>query len=317
MSPKLIRMQRSALETPPAPRPVMLAIAGDSATGKTTLARGLVDALGADRCLSLCVDDYHRFDRSERRDMPITPSSPDGNYLDILEQHLQLLATGQPILKPVYDHGTGTLGRPEYVRPKPFVIIEGLLPLASKLSRACFDVTVYMDLPEQIRLAWKMQRDTTERGYRPNEVLDEMAKRATATDQHVYPQRRDADIVLRFSPIAERNDPPDTPLSAELLLRPTIRHPVLTALLADEAQSAMHLKIIRDIDGSPVDRLHVHGHATAAESQALEREIWADLVHHRDLPDGLGALPGGGRSAPLAISQLILLYHLVQAERGQ
>src|SRR5579859_8203125 len=58
---KMMRMHRAR-----GPRPVMLAIAGDSAAGKTTLARGLVAALGASRSTSLCVDDYHRYDRSER-----------------------------------------------------------------------------------------------------------------------------------------------------------------------------------------------------------------------------------------------------------
>jgi len=51
---------------PPPRRPVLLAIAGDSAAGKTTLTEGLVQALG-DRCVSVCVDDYYRYDRQERK----------------------------------------------------------------------------------------------------------------------------------------------------------------------------------------------------------------------------------------------------------
>ena len=90
-----------------ATRPIMLAIAGDSAAGKTTLTRGLVEALGPDRCVSLCTDDYHRYDREERRGLPFTALHPDCNHVEIMEQHLQLLASGQPILKPVYDHSTG------------------------------------------------------------------------------------------------------------------------------------------------------------------------------------------------------------------
>jgi hypothetical protein len=93
----------------------MLAIAGDSAAGKTTLTKGLVEALGPDRCVSVCVDDYHRYDRVERKGKPFTALHPDCNYVEIMEQHLQLLATGQPILKPVYDHATGLLARPELV----------------------------------------------------------------------------------------------------------------------------------------------------------------------------------------------------------
>ena len=89
----------------------MLAIAGDSAAGKTTLTRGITDTLGADRATALCVDDYHRYDRRSAG-LPFTVLHPDCNYIEVMEQHLQLLALGRPILKPVYDHATGELVRP-------------------------------------------------------------------------------------------------------------------------------------------------------------------------------------------------------------
>ena len=107
MPHKLFRMQQAEYSEHAPARPVMLAIAGDSAAGKTTITRGLVEALGADRCTAVCVDDYHRYDRAERRELPFTPLHPDCNYVQVMEQHLQLLARGQPILKPVYDHHTG------------------------------------------------------------------------------------------------------------------------------------------------------------------------------------------------------------------
>jgi phosphoribulokinase len=311
-----MRMARSSAAGPAVPRPVMLAIAGDSAAGKTTLTRGLVEAIGPERCTALCVDDYHRFDREQRKGLPFTPLSPDCNYVDIMEQHLQLLATGQPILKPVYDHSSGQLVRPEYVEPRQFVIVEGLLPLSTKLARACFDVSVYLDPPEDIRRAWKIDRDCNKRGYTREQVLAELERREPESAQFIRTQRRHADIVVRFSPIASRNDPPGTPLSTELLLRPTIRHPTLTHVLSDDVHTAMHLKIIRDVDGTPVDCLHVHGHAEEAESRVLEKAIWADVADQRDMPSGLGALPDGTRSEPLAMTQLILLYHLEQALAG-
>ena len=72
-------------------RPIMVAIAGDSASGKTTLTQGLVDALGPDRITAICVDDYHRYDREERKSLPFTPLNPKCNYIDIMEQHLHHL----------------------------------------------------------------------------------------------------------------------------------------------------------------------------------------------------------------------------------
>ena len=310
-----MRMLRAG--QPKSARPIMLAIAGDSAAGKTTLTRGLVQALGSDRATAVCVDDYHRYDRTERKELPFTALHPDCNYVTIMEQHLQLLATGQPILKPVYDHDTGLLARPELVEPPDFVIVEGLLPIYTKLARACFDVTVYLDPPEEIRKAWKIDRDTGSRGYTAEAVEAELAQREPESAEFIRPQRGQADVVVRFAPILTRSDPPETPLSAELLLRPTIRHPDLTAVLADEDHRSMHLKLIRDEDGRPVDALHVHGYASAEESDMLEEAIWDALALDVPRPKTLGMLGPDKRSAPLAVSQLLLLYHLLDISGGQ
>lgn len=315
MPDKILRMARSDASTPR--RPVMLAIAGDSAAGKTTLTKGLVEALGEDRCTSICADDYHAYDRVERKELPFTPLHPDCNYLDIMEQHLQLLAMGRPVLKPVYNHATGTLDRPEYVEPKEFVIVEGLHPLSTKLSRACFDVTVFLDPPEEIRHQWKVQRDTAKRGYTAEQVVADLVRREPESAAYIRPQRRYADIVARFAPIESRNDPPGTPLSAELLLRPTIQHPSLSSVLTDDHRTAMHLKIMRDADGTPTDCLHVHGHASTEEARQLEKTIWAELEEDGGPPDSLGRITEDQRSEPLAITQLILLYHLLAAQGSE
>jgi phosphoribulokinase len=293
----------------------MLAIAGDSAAGKTTLTKGLVEALGAHRITSLCVDDYHRYDRLERKGLPFTALHPDCNYVQIMEQHLQLLATGQPVLKPVYDHDTGQLTRPELVEPTEFVIVEGLLPLYTRLARACFDITVYLDPPEHIRRDWKVKRDVSKRGYTPEQVLAELDKREPESEAYIRPQRAAADIVVRFAPVETRHDPPETPLSAELTLRPTIRHPDLTHVFREADRRAMHLKLARDESGTPVDALHIHGYVPREESQLLEKAIWAELDTDTELPSSLGQIGEGARSEPLAITQLLLLYHMLDPIR--
>ena len=313
MPDKFLRMHRTGRAAVQG-RPVMLAIAGDSAAGKTTITAGLVKALGPERCTAVCVDDYHRYDRAERRNLPFTVLHPDCNYVDIMEQHLQLLATGHPVLKPVYDHHGGTLTRPQYVEPREFVIVEGLLPLHTKLAAACFDVTVFLNPPEDVRRDWKIKRDTAQRGYTREQVLAELDRREPESEAFIRPQRARADIVVRFAPVAQRQDPPGTPLSAELLLRPTIRHPDLTTVLAGSGGS-MHLRLTRDSDGRPVDSLHVHGYAPREDSRLLEKAIWSGLGGRSDLPAVLGELGDGKRSEPLAVTQLLLLYHLIEATR--
>src|SRR5215472_12822309 len=108
------------------PRPVILGVVGDSAAGKTTITRGLVRVLGEENVAHICTDDYHRYDRRQRAELGITPLHPDCNHLDILEQHLAHLRTGEPVLKPVYRHADGTFGPPVYMQPEQFTVIEGL-----------------------------------------------------------------------------------------------------------------------------------------------------------------------------------------------
>lgn len=314
MPHKLLRIERVDSERPRLP--VMVGVAGDSAAGKTTLTTGLAEALGPERVTTICVDDYHRYDRQERKSLPFTALHPECNYVEIMEQHLQLLATGRPILKPVYDHNTGQLTRPELIEPKEFVIVEGLLPLHTKLSRACFDISIYLDPLEGVRREWKIRRDTQKRGYTPEAVRAELVRREPESAAFIRPQRRHADIVVRFAPIAGRDDPPGTPLSAELMLRPTIRHPDLSRVLADAEPRAIHLKLTRDSDGRPADTLHIHGYAPQEESLVVQKAIWKLIgLDPGRAPPTLGSLGGAARSEPLAITQLLLLYHLLDPNR--
>jgi phosphoribulokinase len=318
MSEKQMNVQRATRGSGGGQRPIMMAIAGDSGTGKTTVTQGLAEALGPERITSVGADDYHRYDREERKELPFTPLNPKCNYVDIMEQDLQHLVRGEPILKPIYDHDTGELTRPEYVEPREFVIVEGLLPLYTETARACFDVTVYLDPPEEIRIAWKTSRDTKKRGYSEDEVREDLKKREPESEEFIRPQRAYADLVVRFAPIEERGETAEDPLSATLLLRPTIDHPPLHEILGEETEEAMHLKLTRDDDGKPVDAVHIHSYADPDTTKKIEQAIWDELGVDAPLPEALGRLDPDDdtRDEPLALSQLVLLYHLIQAKEG-
>jgi phosphoribulokinase len=317
MTDKQVSFEREGKTNGDGTQPILLAIAGDSGTGKTTITKGLVEALGRDRITSVGADDYHRYDREERKELPFTPLHPECNYIDIMEQHLQHLALGQPILKPIYNHDTGELERPEYIEPRDFVIVEGLLPLYTKTSRAAFDIAVYLDPPEEIRIAWKTSRDTKKRGYTEDEVREDLKKREPESEEFIRPQRAYADIVIRFAPIEERGETAEDPLSATVLLRPTISHPDLPAILSEDTSEAIHLKLTRDDDGKPVDAVHIHSYADPEVTKKVEQAIWDELGVDAPLPQSLGQLDEDGeRDEPLALTQLILLYHLIQARQG-
>ena len=153
-------------------RPIILGVVGDSASGKTTITKGLVAILGKDAVTHIGTDDYHKYDRSERAENGLTPLNPECNYMDIIAQHVHHLRNGEPILKPVYKHKDGTFGPPVYTQPQQFTLIEGLLGYHTPELRECYDVRVFLAPPEELRRQWKVQRDCSRRGYTTDEVLE-------------------------------------------------------------------------------------------------------------------------------------------------
>jgi len=298
---------------------IMLGIAGDSAAGKTTLSKGIVDALGPDQVTAICCDHYHKYNRAQRKETGISALSPEGNYIDIMEQHFRLLREGQPILKPVYNHSTGDFDAPEYIKPTKYVIVEGLLPFHTRLMRLCFDVKVYLNPPEDLRHKWKIKRDTTKRGYTIEQVLDSLAGRADLSPQYIQPQRAMADMVVRFQPPEGHAEETGGHLNANLVLRPTIPHPDMTDILqhsGNGAEPAMRLELGR-YDGKPVDFLEISGNVAAEKACELEQVIQSHLPEGSvvDL-DCLGRFQSGlveERSYPLALTQLLIAYHMITA----
>jgi phosphoribulokinase len=306
-------------------QPVVLGIVGDSAAGKNTITQGLMNLLGPASVTHVCTDDYHKYDRKERAERGITPLAPDCNYLDVLEQHLERLHNGQPILKPVYDHATGTLIRPEYVQPCQFVVVEGLLGFSSPTLRQFYDVKVYLDPPEEVRREWKIKRDTTYRGYTTEGVIAEMQRREPDSRQFIHPQRQYADLVVRFYPpggVSLQEVGPN--LNVQLVLRPTIPHPDLSYLDAAANHPmngqmpfvpGVRLQLGRD-DGRPVDFLEIDGDVAAHHAAELENAVWSHLPDLRPLSDDQFGAYNDGRekrhSSPLALTQLLIVYHLVR-----
>ena len=304
-------------------RPIILGIVGDSAAGKTTLTRGIAQVLGEENVTVICTDDYHRYDRKQRAEMGISALHPDCNYLDIIQQHLSLLRTGQPILKPIYNHSSGMFDPPEYIKPSRYVIVEGLLGYSTRGMRDSYDVKVYLAPPEDLRTAWKIKRDTRKRGYTEAEVLEQMRKRESDSENFICPQRQWADVIVTFYP-SNGGGQDDLLLNARLVLRPTIPHPDLTDILdADGSHlgSAIRLGLDRDM-GKPVDVLGIDGHATSDQVKALERVLcnevpylgkFCSLEGNQDVGKVIGTTGETLQSYPLALTQLLITYHILKA----
>lgn len=182
-----------------AQRPLIIAVVGGSGSGKTTVARAIESALGVDAAL-IDQDAYYKdlahLDYAERTQ--INFDHPDAFDTELLAEHLERLARGEPIAKPTYDYPRHTRAeRTELVEPRPVVVVEGILLLADARLRRLFDIKIFVDVADDVRFIRRLERDLRERGRTVEMVIDQYLR--TVRPMHlefVEPSKRYADIIL-------------------------------------------------------------------------------------------------------------------------
>jgi len=179
----------------------VLGIAGGSCSGKTTLARALVDAAGPGGAVILPFDNYYRpldhLPLAERHCCNF--DNPDSLDWELFVQDLDALAAGRRATPPGYDFAThsrvpGTVT----LRPAPLVVADGILLLAFPEIVRRLDRAVFLDVPEDVRLARRIARDQRERGRDEASVRRQFA--ATVAPMHaawVQPGAASAQRVVR------------------------------------------------------------------------------------------------------------------------
>jgi phosphoribulokinase len=176
----------------------MVAVGGDSGTGKATLCAGLREIFGEERCSEVRLDGYFGLNRTQRHAVGITALDPRAHDFAAMDEDLSLLAHGGTITKPVYDHQLGAIASLEAIEPREIVLVQGLFPLYTSVLRALFDVSVWLEPDPELKLAWTIHRDVTERGYREEQVRAELERRRADYETYIAPQAVYADIRASF-----------------------------------------------------------------------------------------------------------------------
>lgn len=181
-------------------RPLFIAIAGGSGSGKTTIARSVVDLVGKDQVIFIQQDAYYSDQRhlSPEDRTKINYDHPDSLDLELMVEHLDDLRSGQPIELPVYDFSSHTrTDETITLVPKPAVIVEGILVLSEANLRSRFDLRVYIDTDADLRLIRRLNRDINERGRTVESVLGQYERTVRPMhDRFVEPSKRYADIII-------------------------------------------------------------------------------------------------------------------------
>ncbi|NEQ78905.1 MAG: phosphoribulokinase [Moorea sp. SIO2I5] len=181
-------------------RVVVIGVAGDSGCGKSTFLKRLTDLFGQEFMTVICLDDYHSLDRKQRKEKKVTALNPKANNFDLMYEQIKALKEGRGIDKPIYNHETGELDPPERIEPNKVVVIEGLHPLYDERVRDLVDFGVYLDISDEVKIQWKIQRDMAERGHRYEDILASIEARRPDFEAYIEVQKQYADVVIQIFP---------------------------------------------------------------------------------------------------------------------
>jgi uridine kinase len=181
-------------------KPVIIAVAGGSASGKTTVVNEILSKLDLKSVAIIKHDDYYK----DQKDMSIEarykvnydhPLSLDN---DLLVSHIETLLKGENILKPTYDFEAYTRSAlTECVEPKKVIILEGILILTDERIRKLSDIKLFVELDDDTRFIRRLQRDIKERGRSVESVIDQYLNTVKPMHhKYVKPTKRHADVII-------------------------------------------------------------------------------------------------------------------------
>jgi len=179
---------------------MIIGICGGTGSGKTTIARKIVEAVGAENVVLVEQDSYYR----DLADMPLDErhqanfDHPDSLDSNLMVNHILRLKQGLPAEMPLYDFKTHTRTQNiEIIEPRPVVIVEGILIFSEPRVLDLLDVRVFVDTPDDIRLIRRLRRDHAERGRTYEHTMDQYVR--TIRPMHwefVEPSKRHADVII-------------------------------------------------------------------------------------------------------------------------
>lgn len=172
----------------------MIAISGDSGSGKTTISN-IIQAFYTDSFVFEC-DRYHKWERNDARWEQYSHLDPDANYILKMQQDVFDLKMGNCVMQVDYDHKCGKFTEVERVDSRKNIIVCGLHSLT--LPNSLINCKIFVDTDKRIQIYWKIKRDCVSRGYDIESVLQQMLRREQDVLKHIVPQKSDADIIVCY-----------------------------------------------------------------------------------------------------------------------
>lgn len=178
----------------------LIAIVGGSGSGKTWLAQRLLTEFGG-QAGRVSLDDFYR-DLSPlppARRNKVNFDDPEAIDWALFKQTISRLRDGESVLLPEYDYSTHTRRAQTMLwSPRPLVLLDGLWLLRDADLREQYSLSVFVDCPESLRLARRIERDQRERGRSAASIRAQFHRHvAPMHELYVAPQIQNADIVVK------------------------------------------------------------------------------------------------------------------------
>jgi uridine kinase len=181
-------------------RPVALGVAGGTGSGKTTVARALLESVGPDRISFLAQDAYYKDIDWETPQQLAAHNFDHPNALDnaLLVDHVRRLKQGQAIEAPVYDFVRHRRTRETVrVEARPVLLLEGILLFVEPALRALLDFKIFVDTAADVRFIRRLERDISERGRTLESVIRQYLESVRPMHlEFVEPSKRWADVIV-------------------------------------------------------------------------------------------------------------------------
>ncbi|KAM6929987.1 uridine-cytidine kinase-like 1 isoform 2-T2 [Lycodopsis pacificus] len=180
----------------------VIGLCGGSASGKTTVARKIIEALDVPWVVLLSMDSFYKVLTPDQQTLAASNDynfdHPDAFDFDLLTHTLHKLKQGKSVKIPVYDFTThGRQKEWKTVYGASVIIFEGIMAFADKKLLQLLDMKIFVDTDSDIRLVRRLRRDITGRGRDIEGVIKQYNKFVKpAFEQYIEPTMRLADIVV-------------------------------------------------------------------------------------------------------------------------